>query len=60
MKALLAVLTAMIAIMDKQNKLLLSIQAEVKLDNESELTDIDFAALNEQLNGVIALPDTLG
>lgn len=38
-----------------------AIQSELKLDNDSDqLIEADFVALNEQLNQITVMPDTLG
>ena len=53
MNALLTVLTTMIEILKKQQQMILELQREVKLDNETELTDADFADLSAQLASVV-------
>ena len=61
MKSLLTVIKAILEAIAVQQEQIKALYREVEMDNqEAELTEADFAALQGQIATLIALPDTLG
>jgi len=50
----------MLEILASQQAQIKALSHEVEMDNQTDLSDADFADLNAQLASLTAMPDTLG